>query len=174
MMTTFCKTERVAAFIFHVFHSNDKTLASWDHLFSSMTGYLNDLNGRSKPYGFGVKPIQKKIESYEITGLLSFLRLAKTVAEHSPDARHAFYESHRWNVIDVATGMLIEAFPAAIKGVLYEFLASLTMDERASMRIWSSLIQKRICTYENKTLYGIQVIFIIYKFVKLPSLIINF
>uniref|UniRef100_A0AC34GXQ6 Uncharacterized protein n=1 Tax=Panagrolaimus sp. ES5 TaxID=591445 RepID=A0AC34GXQ6_9BILA len=158
MITTFCKTERVAQFVFQFFTGDERSMATWDRLFNGLSQYLNDFNGKQRNFNWQTKAAStpQKITSTELAGILTFLRLAKIVAEKSDDARLGFYESHRWNIVDITTGMLIEPFPASLKGELYEFLASLAIDERASMRIWSSLIQKKICTFDNKVLHGIQ------------------
>ena len=84
------------------------------------------------------------------------LRLATSIAERDSDTRQMFYDFHKWNVVDVLTNVLIEAFPHSLKGEVYNFLAALAIDERASLRIWSFLIGKQLCTFEGKQLVGIQ------------------
>jgi nuclear pore complex protein Nup205 len=97
MIKTFCKTERIAQFVFEIFTGDERSMLSWDRLFSGLSQYLNDFNGKQRQLNWQTKPstLPQKIGTTELAGILTFLRLAKIVAEKSDNARLGFYGSHK-------------------------------------------------------------------------------
>jgi len=157
-LTAICKTERVASYCFKLLCSEgDDLICDWNKLFNSLARYCQRFQEK-RAYDFYQKKssIPTKLNPTEISGLITILRLATAIAERDPETRQMFYDFHKWNVIDVLTNVLTEAFPHSLKGEVYNFLAALAIDERASLRIWSFLIGKQLCAFEGKQLVGIQ------------------
>lgn len=71
------------------------------------------------------------------------------------------YEERQWNCIDNIVGLLTCSIPLILKGKLYKFLASLSIDENAAIHIWNCVLSAGICVLqENGKLTGIQVFYI--------------
>lgn len=84
-------------------------LISWDHFFSSLHRYFNNLRQESLPVPDTIyrhKPLTKGITPREVQGLQAVLKLTRTVVYHDPVARIALAENPTWLPLVVIIGLL--------------------------------------------------------------------
>uniref|UniRef100_A0A915DWS5 Uncharacterized protein n=1 Tax=Ditylenchus dipsaci TaxID=166011 RepID=A0A915DWS5_9BILA len=121
--------------------------------------YFRAHSGMSFPMPQGIAPmnVTPKISEEELVGLITWVQLATTLAEKNPEARRHIYEDRGWNCIENVTGLLTCSVPLVLKGNLYKFLASLAIDEGASVHIWNCVLREGICSQmANGKLSGVQ------------------
>uniref|UniRef100_A0A914CLZ9 RecF/RecN/SMC N-terminal domain-containing protein n=1 Tax=Acrobeloides nanus TaxID=290746 RepID=A0A914CLZ9_9BILA len=107
---------------------------------------------------FNMATTHQQIRHVELAGMFAWLNLAEVIARQDPESRRLMDENRQWNCVEVISGMLTSAFPLALKGALYRFLAALAIDEHAALRIWDAFFRERVSFIQPQTgkLDGIQ------------------
>ena len=132
---------------------------SWDHFFSSLQQYFNNLRQESynqhHPYQdtiYRVAPVARQmtkgISPSEIQGLAAVLRLISTVCENSDAARAAIVQSSEWQPLLVMIGLLGCAVPTVLKAELLKTLASLSKTADVAMQVWNGIIASSFISNE--------------------------
>uniref|UniRef100_A0A914M5A3 Uncharacterized protein n=2 Tax=Meloidogyne incognita group TaxID=654580 RepID=A0A914M5A3_MELIC len=123
-------------------------MPDWDHFFASLRKYLDYFRSHIQliPTINGFVGDLQSISDGELSGLLSWTKLATAISLKDPDSRRQFCQDKGWSVIESSVGLLASPVPLVFKGCLCNFLAALAIDEMAAVNIWNCLLCEFICS----------------------------
>lgn len=128
---------------------------SWDHFFNSLHQYYSGLRqeaplstdmahvyrhsagGSGLAGGTGITP-------QEVAGLVAWLRLAGTVAQHDDTARLAMADNQQWLPLVVLLGLVACSVPARLKAALLQTLAVLAKAPEVAASLWHAIENARV------------------------------
>ncbi|XP_064596049.1 nuclear pore complex protein Nup205-like [Liolophura sinensis] len=149
MLTGLAHGQQCAYHLFHLLKLNgtsqggSASLVSWDHIFFSLNQYYTNLRKetptssdsaaqRYRHYHRGITP-------QELEGLLSVLRLTRTVAEESENARLGLCENQQWVPVVLLFGLVGCCIPPELKAELLLTLAAFGRTPDIAANLWQSL-----------------------------------
>ncbi|CAI4229906.1 unnamed protein product [Auanema sp. JU1783] len=159
-----CRSKATAAFLFDIFArvpAHHDTMFGWEQVMGALRSYerlFREHKQIAPHFGnqFAAAP-QPVIPPQDLAGLISWINLAKCIAELDSEAASMFLEDRSWSLVDAAMGVIAAPVPLVLKGALFHLLASIARKEIAVQRIWASLQSYQICSFaENGALLGLQ------------------
>jgi nuclear pore complex protein Nup205 len=121
---------------------------SWDHFFTSIARYYNNLRQEQLPNSETVyrNRGQCRINPQEIVGLQAVLLVTRTVATYDDVARVALCEHPSWSPLQVLLGLVSCAVSISLKAELIRTLAALGKSKETSLQLWNNLESSQIIT----------------------------
>ncbi|KAL1130569.1 hypothetical protein AAG570_011815 [Ranatra chinensis] len=149
MLCSLASCSRGAAQCFTLLKTNENKNLSWDHFFSSLNRYFNNLKQEIMPTTDTVykhRVFNKGITPQEVQGLHAVLELIKSVAENDPACAEAFCQTSSWSALGVLLGLVTCSVQVSLKAQLLLTLAALSRSATTSATIWYSLEASQVIT----------------------------
>lgn len=119
---------------------------SWDHFFTSLAQYYNNLRQELPPTGDTVyrNAYLKGVSPQELEGLHAVLLLIRSVADHDEFARLDLCEHPGWAPLTILLGLVGCSVPIPLKADLLLTLASLSKSGQNAAQTWENLEASQI------------------------------
>nr|CAD7264264.1 unnamed protein product [Timema shepardi] len=149
MLRSIASSPQCSRYAFNMLKENSSNNLSWDHFFSSLERYYNNLRQELPPstdtvYRHRVYP--RGITPQEIQGLQAVLGVTRTVAEYDDCAQVALCENPHWNALNILLGLVSCSVPIPLKAELLLTLAALARSPNTAATLWHSLEASQILT----------------------------
>ncbi|XP_056015581.1 nuclear pore complex protein Nup205-like isoform X3 [Ostrea edulis] len=124
---------------------------SWYHIFLSLNQYYTSLR-REVPSSSDLShmgprgPHPRGITPQELDGLVTVLKLCRTVSEYNENCRVAFCENQQWQVAVVLFGLVTCSIPLNLKAEIFRVLAAFAKTPDVAASLWHTLEASQILT----------------------------
>ncbi|OWF55575.1 nuclear pore complex protein Nup205-like [Mizuhopecten yessoensis] len=168
MLIGLCSNQQGAHHCFDLLKSNGMgsggpaSSVSWNHIFTSLNQYYTSLR-REAPTSADSShhqraPHLRGITPAELDGLVTVLKLTRTIAEQNENCRIALCENQQWSAVMIMFGLVTCSIPSPLKAELFRTLAAFARSPDIAASLWQTLeVSQILPTIQSKGAGGIQV-----------------